>query len=120
MDNTVRGKVWGNTTKLFDKNNVEMHRIEVEAGGFCSKHNHQSKYNLFFVEEGELKIYIYREYAGKVLEDITTLKTGDTTYVEPGVPHMFRATEHTIAFEIYWVTLDVNDIVRETVGGIKD
>ena len=37
----IQGKVWGSTGPLFFKNNVEIHRIEVVKGGFCSKHKHE-------------------------------------------------------------------------------
>ena len=51
-----QGKVWGQTQPLFNKNNVEIHRIETNKGGFCSKHKHEFKYNCFYVEKGKLKI----------------------------------------------------------------
>ena len=39
------GKVWG-TTELVEANGVlEFHRIEMEAGGVCSKHLHEYKWN---------------------------------------------------------------------------
>jgi len=117
MLNMKRGKIWGNTSTLFDKNNVEIARIEVNKGGYCSKHIHKYKYNLFFIESGSLEVTIYRNDADTILEDVTVLKSGDSTYVEPGVYHMFRALEDTVAYEIYWVELDPNDIVRESVGG---
>ena len=118
--NIVRGKIWGNTRTLFCKSNVEIARIEVSSGGYCSKHIHEHKYNLFFIETGELEVTIYRHDAGTIIEDITVLKRGDSTYVEPGVFHKFKANTNTVAYEIYWVELDNNDIVRENVGGKKE
>ena len=115
----TRGKVWGNTSMIFHENNVEMSRIEVKKGGYCSKHKHQHKFNLFFIEKGILKITVYRQDAGQTMEDITILKDRDSTYVEPSLFHCFEALEDTVAYEIYWTELDVNDIERETVGGIK-
>ena len=113
----TRGKVWGNTSTIFQKNNVEMARIEINNGGYCSKHKHKYKHNMFFVEEGQLQVTIYRSDAGQILEDVTILNKGDFTYVEPGLYHSFKSLEDTVAFEIYWVELDVNDIERESVGG---
>ena len=52
------GKVWGNTKNIFCKNNVEVHRIEAQKGGYSSKHKHNYKYNAFFVERGRLIIYV--------------------------------------------------------------
>lgn len=118
MDNAIRGKVWGSTRQLFKQNNVEIHRIETKKGGYCSRHSHKMKYNMFFVESGELEVVIYRQYPGKVLEDTTILRDGEMTFVEPGVDHMFRSITDCVAYEIYWVTLDPSDIVRATVGGM--
>lgn len=40
----VRGKIWGNTATIFDKNNVQIARIEVKKGGYCSNHLHNHRY----------------------------------------------------------------------------
>ena len=45
----IAGKVWG-TTELVERNGVlEFHRIVTKAGGVCSKHLHEYKWNGFFV-----------------------------------------------------------------------
>jgi len=118
--NIIRGKVWGDTNKIFSKNNVEIHRIEINKGGYCSKHRHKTKYNMFYVEDGELIVTIYRYDANKNIEDITTLEKGEITYVEPGLFHKFSANIDTIVYEIYWTELESNDIERIQVGGIKN
>jgi len=107
------GKVWGATQALFARNNVEIHRIEVEKGGYCSKHKHVGKWNMFYVESGELQVIVW---SGDV-QDSTILNAGDETAVPPGQQHQFRAVSDVIAYEIYWAELNVDDIVRETVGG---
>lgn len=117
--NIIRGKIWGNTSTIFNKNNVEISRIEVKQGGYCSKHKHVHKFNLFFVESGSLEITIYRPDAGQIIEDITTISSGSSTYVEPDLYHKFRALKDTVAYEIYWISLDENDISREEVGGME-
>jgi len=113
----VHGKVWGRTAHIFAGCNVEVHRIEVEPGGFCSKHRHRAKANLFFVESGELTVRIWRQGGGRI--DETVLRRWQSCTVEPGVFHQFAAAEDTVAFEIYWVELDPGDILRETPGGMK-
>jgi len=115
--NTVRGKVWGNTSCLFCKNNTEIHRIEAKKNAYCSKHLHKLKYNMFYVERGELRVVIYRPDAGKIIEDVTDLKAGQSTFVEPGLLHEFIAIKDCIAYEIYWTELSPTDIERESVGG---
>ena len=113
---SIQGKIWGKTEKIFTNNNFELHRIEVNKGGFCSKHKHNHKINAFYIEKGKLKITIHQtEYD---LVDETIASTGDLSIVKPGKYHEFEALENTIAYEIYWVELDHSDIDRETVGGI--
>ena len=112
-----RGKIWGSTSTIFNKNNVEIARIEVKEGAYCSKHLHKYKYNMFLVERGVLEVTIYRYDANHVIEDVTILNDGDSTFIEPNLYHKFCAKEDTIAYEIYWTELDSNDIVRESVGG---
>mgnify|MGYP000713293983 FL=1 len=41
------GKVWGKTANIFSNPNFEVHRIEVNKGGYCSKHKHKYKFNAF-------------------------------------------------------------------------
>ena len=111
----IQGKIWGNTQNIFNKNNVEIHRIEIDKGGYCSKHKHIHKYNAFFVENGSLEISIWKK--DYELCDKTTISDTQMTVVSPGEEHMFRALEDTVAYEIYWVEL-TNDIVRSNHGGI--
>ncbi len=112
----VAGKAWGETRTLFAANNVEIHRIAVRAGGYCSKHRHAAKFNAFYVESGRLAVKAWKtEYD---LIDETVLGPGQMTVVPPGEFHEFVAREDTVAFEIYWTTLDPHDIERETCGGV--
>lgn len=111
----IQGKVWGQTAPIFNKNNVEIHRIVGKLGGFCSKHIHQHKWNMFFVESGCLKIKTWMEYG---LVDETTLYPENSCVIPPNTPHMFEVLlDDTVAYEVYWVELDPKDIVRENVGG---
>lgn len=112
------GKVWGSTSTLFSKNNVEFHRIEVNNNFECSKHCHLHKFNAFYVEKGKLKIQTWKK--DYPLVDETTISTGEMTIVKPGEYHKFISLEDTIAYEIYWVEIDKDDIVRETCGKAID
>ena len=116
----IQGKIWGQTTPLFCKNNVEIHRIEGVSGGFCSFHCHKYKFNRFFVESGRLQITIQKDYGSGVLDDITVLNPGQQTTVSPGQYHKFEVLEDCVAYEIYWVELDPNDIERLTIGGMNE
>lgn len=106
-------KVWGTTELIFKKNNVEVHRIEVNKGGYCSKHCHEYKYNEFYVESGKLEISVFD---GEFIDE-TVLCDGESTSVAPLKYHKFEAKEDTIAYEIYYVELSSDDIIREIPGG---
>jgi mannose-6-phosphate isomerase-like protein (cupin superfamily) len=108
------GKIWGQT-ELIEANGVlEFHRIETEAGGVCSKHLHEFKWNGFFVESGKLLIRVWQEDYDLV--DETIIGPGEFTKVKPGVYHQFECLEDSIAFELYWAEFNHNDIKRESVG----
>lgn len=113
----IAGKVWGQTELVEANHALEFHRIEAKAGGICSKHKHQFKWNGFYVEEGELLIRIWQNDYNLV--DETVLVSGDWTKVKPGLYHQFEAISDTIAYELYWAEFSHNDICRETVGKMK-
>ena len=110
----IAGKVWG-TTELVERNGVlEFHRIETKAGGVCSKHLHEYKWNGFFVESGKLLIRVWQNDYDLV--DETILGPGEYTKVKPGVHHQFECLDDSVAYELYWAEFPEKDIVRESVG----
>lgn len=113
--NIVHEKIWGTTQLIFCKNNVEIHRIDIKKGGFCSKHKHEKKFNLFYVESGDLSVTIFEDDDTKLNE----LTHGMSLIISPGQIHMFEATSDCVAYETYWIELDVDDIIRYNVGGIN-
>lgn len=116
----IQGKVWGVTTPLFNKNNVELHIIKIKKGGYCSKHLHKFKFNRFIVLEGKLKVTIWKNYGTEILQDISVLDHSQECTVSPGDYHKFDALEDTTALEVYWVELSESDIIRQDHGGIED
>jgi mannose-6-phosphate isomerase-like protein (cupin superfamily) len=118
MIGLIQGKIWGTTQCIFRDNNVEIHRIAVKLGGYCSRHRHAAKYNQFFVESGKLKVTIFRGSEERAT-DSTVLTAGMASLIKPNEVHMFEALEATVAYEIYWVSLNPEDIIRESEGGIK-
>ncbi len=112
--NTIHGKIWGNTECLFNKNNVSIHRIEAKKGYMCSEHYHEHRYNMFYIETGILKIEVWQKDYDLI--DETILLDGQSTCIPPGLKHRFSALEDTIAFEIYYVELNDQDIVRLNSG----
>jgi mannose-6-phosphate isomerase-like protein (cupin superfamily) len=110
----IAGKVWGTTEEIEANGVLEFHRIEMEAGGVCSKHKHEFKWNGFFVEEGIMKIRVWQNDYDLI--DETTLGPGQYMKVKPGVYHQFECIQSGIAYELYWAEFNKHDIVRETVG----
>jgi quercetin dioxygenase-like cupin family protein len=110
----VQGKVWGTTSPLFCRNNVELHRITGVRGGYSSRHHHAGKYNQFFVERGAIVVRVWRDER----QDETTLRAGMTCTVAPGELHQFEVLDDdTVALEVYWAELNTDDIVRQDAGG---
>lgn len=111
----IEGKVWGLTELVTANGAFEYHKIQIKAGGYCSKHTHQTKWNGFHVDSGRLVI---RTWNADGTSNETTLQKGQYTAVAPGVPHQFEAPEDCVAFELYWAQYSPDDIQRETVGGV--
>ena len=110
------GKAWGSTNQIFSNNSTAVHRITGKLGGICSTHKHTTKFSMFFVEKGIVKISIEKnDYA---LTDVTTLAAGQSTIIKPGEFHWFEIMEEgAVCYEIYWVgDLDQNDIIRKSCG----
>ena len=113
----IEGKVWGSTEPILQSPAIEIHRIVVNVGAYCSQHKHQSKINAFYVIKGKLEIKRWKDYG---LCDSTFLFPGDMSIVPAGEEHMFKAHQDTEALEIYWSELNHNDIQRQNVGGMSE
>ena len=111
------GKIWGQTELIHANGVLEFHRIDFKAGGVCSKHKHQFKWNGFYVVSGRMKIKVWQKDYDLI--DETILGPGDFTRVKPGLMHSFEGIEDGVAFELYWAEFNHDDIQRETVGHFK-
>ena len=109
-----QGKVWGTTEEIFNNGIVSVHRLKIEKDGYCSKHRHQFKSNIFHVISGNLKIEIWRD---SIEHDDTVVVTGETCEIEPLVFHRFKALTDVECLEIYETRLRGEDVERETSGG---
>lgn len=109
-----QGKIWGFTQEIFNKNNVSIHRIVINKNGTCSRHYHDFKHNIFFVESGKILVQEWKkEYS---LIDETILNAGDICSVPPKNYHKFIGLEDSVVYEIYYVELQNNDIIRDGIG----
>ena len=112
----ISGKIWGHTKSIISNENFEVHRIEIKPGCHCSKHKHNYKYNMFYVEQGFLKVKVWKNDYN--LCDVTELMKGDFTIVAPGEYHQFYTDKDcAIVYEIYYTHPIIDDIVRESCGG---
>jgi quercetin dioxygenase-like cupin family protein len=110
-----QGKIWGFTQEIFSKNNVSIHRIKINKNSCCSKHYHEHKFNVFYVESGKILIQEWKKEYNLI--DETVLTTGEMCSVPPGNWHKFIGIEDSIVYEIYFISeLNSNDIIREDVG----
>lgn len=111
----IQGKIWGETTEIFSTDTVSAHYLHIKKGGYCSKHSHSHKSNLFFVISGKLKVLIWMN--GSI--DETILGPGASTAIPPDFYHQFEALEETRCVEFYRVFLQEPDINRENEGGLN-
>ncbi len=111
----IAGKVWGQTELIHANGVLEFHRIDFKAGGVCSKHKHQFKWNGFYVVSGRMKVSVWQKDQQDLVDE-TILGSGDFTRVKPGYMHQFEGIEDGVAFELYWAEFNHDDIQRETVG----
>ena len=111
------GKIWGQTELVHANGVLEFHKIDYKAGGVCSKHKHEFKWNGFYVVSGRMKIRVWQKDYDLV--DETILGPGDFTRVKPGLMHSFEGIEDGVAFELYWAEFNHDDIQRESVGHFK-
>ena len=108
------GKIWGQTELIHANGVLEFHRIEYKAGYKCSEHEHEFKWNGFFVESGKMIVRVWQNDYDLV--DETLLLPGDFTQVKPGCVHQFEGVKDGVAFELYWAEFNHNDIKRRSVG----
>jgi quercetin dioxygenase-like cupin family protein len=112
------GKIWGQTELIHANGVLEFHKIDFLKGGVCSKHKHAYKWNGFYVVSGKMKVKVWQQDYNLI--DETILEAGDFTRVKPGLYHSFEGLEDGEAFELYWAEFNHDDIIRESVGHLKD
>jgi mannose-6-phosphate isomerase-like protein (cupin superfamily) len=110
------GKIWGSNILLFQNNNIQVNQIYIKKGGRCSKHLHQYKNNIFFIQSGRLLI---EKWNNSGLIDSTILIDEQMTEIKNGINHRFTALEETHALEIYYPNaVDEFDIIRQDEGTV--
>ncbi len=112
----VEDKPWGKTQCLFRSSSFILNRAEISATGYSSLHCHNFMYNSIFVESGEIEITKKQNENAESSETIL-LRAGSSLIIPPDVYHMFSANEDTVMYEMYYMPICPNDIVRSNLGG---
>jgi quercetin dioxygenase-like cupin family protein len=101
-------KPWGKTLLVFDNETIHIYLAWINRDGFCSKHYHKNKHNLFFLQSGSI---IVKTWDTDIINEHKLL-AGDKILVKNNTWHQFLATEESILLEIYYSTIDHEDIIR--------
>jgi quercetin dioxygenase-like cupin family protein len=109
-------KAWGRVRHIFDTPQCAVSVLEVERGGYSSRHFHEYRVNRFLVQSGCIEVV---EYDG-ASEKRTRLNPGDVHDVNAGIVHKFDVIESGIVVEVYWPAIGVSfkDIKRLDIGGL--
>lgn len=106
-------KTWGEKWNVFQNDLCEVSILYLNPYCRCSWHTHQTKYNQFFVIEGEL--FIKTDWGTAMVEQ------GQIFTTNPGEWHEFQThARHAVIQEIMYVRYDSNDIQRDKLGGPLD
>lgn len=118
-ENFTENTLWG-IKEIVDKTGVsQLDYLIINKGGFCSKHKHFQKYNLFYVTTGILKISLYLKNGTQVDYVIGDDCPKRRFIVRPGTYHRFKALEDTECIEYSFVKISDEDILREDIGGCE-
>lgn len=102
-------KRWGTTEVVVANAFCELHRIVVRPQQKCSRHKHEFKNNGFYVEQGELIVWMEDGDQWAKIH----LEGGDYVCVPPNIEHQFETWDRpAIAYEIYFPDGCKPDIVR--------
>jgi len=130
-EHMIEKKHWGAAIRICDSAFGQMSLAIIDKGGFCSRHFHNQKVNVFSVISGTLQIKTWND---SETEDIVTRKADNSFAIEAGMSwqipvnqiHMMEANvTDVLVMESYFSTAPghrvfLNDIHRLTIGGKYD
>lgn len=106
-------KIWGERWLVRKDSTHAVSGLLIKAGYRCSWHVHETKFNIFVVLRGQIRLIISE--MGKRVPVV--LKAGESFVIKPGQWHEFQGVEDAIVIEEMFVKYDESDITREIVGG---
>jgi mannose-6-phosphate isomerase-like protein (cupin superfamily) len=108
MERTM--KTWGEKKNIFQNDLCEVSVLDLVPNQRCSWHRHQTKFNTFYVIEGEL--FIKTEWG------VAQLLPGQDFTTRPMEWHEFQTSKLPCkVIEVMYTQYDAEDIERETLGG---
>lgn len=113
-------KCWGKTCRVVRGHDWDIHSLHVVSGGYCSRHVHDRKWNLFYVISGTIVVEQFDN--GETLQPANSSIVGpDQKFIVPsGVWHRFRVLKSGIVIEVYWpAAWNADEIIRADHGGEK-
>ena len=124
---------WGKWTRLYQDEQVELRKLKVVEGGYCTLHYHEHQSNQFAVVQGRLVLRLYHQpeavevdikLAAEVDTIIDITPGTSSGLVLPGRIHCFHAHTPVVAYELIVATgdnpLDPNDSVKLGEAGIGE
>jgi len=105
-------KIWGERWLIRQDSTHAVSYLRIKKGYRCSWHVHKTKFNLFVVLKGSIKIVV--EELSKRRE--ITLRSGESFTIKPGQWHEFQGMKNSKVIEEMYVEYDEGDINRTKVG----
>ena len=113
-------KCWGTTRLVTESQFYSLHELTLLKGGFSSFHFHKKRANRFKVLYGVVRVVW--SYGWRI--SFTDLSPDNVLDLPSLVPHQFQVLESGTMLEEYYSDrggeIDVSDIERLTVGGMRD
>ena len=109
-------KVWGRRRCLLKENCVEVWELELNLVDgkpvCCSMHDHDMKFNKFYVVEGKVGV--------EIPTGSRILSAGDEQTVWPHIKHRFTVLAPSKVIEFTWAREITEDINRDDVGHVLE
>ena len=103
-------KTWGQKWNVFQNDLCEVSILYLQPNQRCSWHTHKTKFNLFFVIDGQINI--------KHEWGVAHISKGQIFTTRPEEWHEFQTMDvPAVVMEVMYVQYDPEDIQRERLGG---
>ena len=103
-------KTWGDRVRVHRNDLAEVSYLDLMPNQRCSWHTHKTKFNQFFVVEGE--IFIKTDWG------LSSVTKGQVFTTRPGEWHEFQTGNFPAkVIEVMYVQYDEADIIRKDLGG---